>query len=211
MKKQLLAAFLLLSSLTVMAQTNTEQKEKESKFEVIINSKLGFAKLKQEGFVPLNGNINGAEILLSYKIGKNWDLATGASYMELNANPTFAGNTASLKNTYLQIPLKVFGDFTIYKKEQSPSKIALIIGAGLYANTLLKSEVETISGNSDTNNLGWNFGLTTQVGVKFAISDALNVGIGSENQGDFSNMKKDNVEQKIEQINALYFNLGFKF
>lgn len=209
MKKQLLAAVVLLLSFTTLAQTTPEQKE--SKFELIINSKLGFAKLNQTDFVSLNGNINGADFLLSYKIGKSWDLATGVGFMEFNANPTIAGNSISLKNSYLQIPLKAIGDFSIFKKEQSPSKIALVIAGGFYANTLLKSEVKTLSGNSSSSNLGWNFGVTTQVGAKFTVSDALNLGIGLESQSDFSDMTKEGVNRKIEQINALYFNLGFKF
>jgi len=209
MKKQLLTAVVLLLSFTALAQTTPEKKE--SKLEFVINSKLGFAKLNQSGFVPLNGNISGADALLSFKMGKKWNLATGVGYMEFNANPTFAGNSASLKNTYLQIPIKAIGDFSIFNKDQTGSKIFLTIGAGLYANTLLKSEVETVSGNSDMNNLGWNFGLATQIGAKFVLSDALNIGIGLESQGDFNEMKKDGTEQKIEQINALYFNLGFTF
>jgi len=209
MKKQIITALAIVLSFAVHAQTNTEQKE--SKMELDITGKLGFARLKQTGFATINGNINGVDLILAFKMGKKWGLGTGLGYSELSANTTISGNTASLTNTYLQIPAKIIGDFTVFNNEQSISRVSVNIAAGLYANTLLKSELETVSGNSDTKNLGWNFGLSTQIGAKFIISDIMSVGIGLESQSDFNKMKKDGVEQKIEQINALYFNVGYRF
>ncbi len=209
MKKQIITALAIVLTFAAHAQTNTEQKE--SKIGLNVNGKLGFARLKQTDFAPLNGNINGADVLLSFKLGKKWDIATGLGYSQLNANATISGNTASLQNSYLQIPAKIIGDFTVFNNEQSVSRVYLNLAAGIYANTLLKSEVETISGNSTTKNMGWNFGVATQVGLKFIVSDIVDVGIGLESQSDFSKMKKDGFEQRIEQINAFYFNLGYKF
>ncbi|WP_293873767.1 outer membrane beta-barrel protein [Flavobacterium sp.] len=208
MKKQIISAFVILLTFSAIAQKTTEKKE--SKFELIANSKLGFAKLNQSGLVSLNGNTNAGELLLSIKIGKKWYLAPGFSVMEFNANPTINGNTASIKNTYLQIPVKAIGEYTVFGKEQSDSKILLTIGIGLYANTLLKSEIQTVAGNSSITNLGWNFGLSTQIGAKFILSDDLNLGIGIENQGDLNDMNKNNVSQKMRQIDAFYFSVGFK-
>ena len=81
----------------------------------------------------------------------------------------------------------------------------------MYANTLLKQELETIAGNTATKNMGWNFGFSSQIGLKFVLTDALNIGMGLESQSDFTKMKKDGAEQRIEQINALYFKMGFSF
>lgn len=209
MKKQILALALCCISFAVMAQTTPEKKE--SKFEILVNAKLGFAKLKQTGAITLNGDINSSEALATYKLGKTWRIGTGIGFMEFNANPTIAGNTASLKNSYLQIPVRFVGDFNVFGKESDNQKIFFTIGLGLYANTLLKSELETISGNSDAKNLGWNFGFSSQIGAKFMLTDALNLGIGLEGQTDLSKMKKDGAEQKIENMNALYFSLGLKF
>lgn len=210
MKKHFILIAVILLSFSAMAQTTTPEK-KESKIELLINSKLGFAKLKQSGSVALNGNSNGAELLLSFKMGKKWDLASGLGYSEFDANSVIAGNTASIKNTYLQIPVKVVGDFTVFNKEPADSKIFLTIGAGLYANTLLKSEAETLSGNSSTKNQGWNFGISTQIGAKFLLSDVMSLGLGLDTQSDFTKMKKDGFEQRMEQINAFYLNLGLRF
>lgn len=208
MKKQIINAFAILLTLSASAQQTSDKKE--SKFELQANSKLGFAQLNQSGEVSLNGNTNAGEVLLSIKIGKKWYLAPGFSVMEFNANPTIAGNTASIKNTYLQIPVKAIGEYAVFGKEQSDSKILLTIGIGLYASTLLKSEIQTVAGNSNVTNLGWNFGLSTQIGAKFILSDKLNLGIGLENQGDLNDMNKNGVSQKMKQINSLYFTVGLK-
>lgn len=210
MKKQLFSALVILISYTALAQSTPEKKE--SKLEFTVNTKFGFAKMKQTGYVPLNGNVNGGDILLSLPLGKKWDISSGIGYFEYNANPTIAGNTASLKNSYLHIPVQFNSDFAIFNIENPESqKIFFNVGLGLYANTLLKQELETTSGNTATKNMGWNFGFSSQIGLKFVLTDAFNIGMGLEGQSDFSKMKKDGAEQRIEQINALYFKMGFKF
>ena len=199
----------LITGVTV-AQNNTEKKE--SKFEFQINGKLGFARLKQSNYVPLSGNVNASDFLLSYKMSPRWSVASGFGLLQFDANPTIAGNTASIRNSYLQIPLRFNGDYNLFHgtEPQSP-KIFFNVGFGLYANTLLKQELETVSGNTDTKNLGWNFGFATQIGVKFILTDALNIGLGIENQSEFTKMKKDDIEQRFDQMNTMYLKLGFAF
>ncbi len=211
MKKQAFAALaLLFLSGTAIAQETPEKKD--SKLEFVVNGKLGFARLKQSGNVPLNGNITGSDLLLSYQISPKWDIATGVGFYDFNANTTIAGNSVSLKNSYLRIPLQFNGDFSVFKNEKNGNdKIFFTVGVGLYANTLLKQEVEAVTGNFEDKNLGWNFGFSSQVGAKFVLSDALNIGIGLESQSDFTKMKKDGAEQRIEQFNGMYFKLGLTF
>lgn len=210
MKKQVFAAVaILFLSGTAMAQETTEKKE--SKFELAVNGKLGFVRLKQSGIPALNGNLIGSDVLLAYKISSKWDLATGIGLYEFNANTTIAGNSASLKNSYLRIPLQFNGDYSVFKSEKTNNdKIFFTIGLGLYANTLLKQELEAVTGNAEAKNLGWNFGLTTQVGAKFIVNEDINIAIGLESQSDLTKMKKDGTEQKLEQFNGMYFRLGFK-
>lgn len=210
MKKQFITTLLILLSYTAIAQNETNKKE--SKLELIINGKLGFAKLNQTGAVSLNGNINASDILLAYKISSKWDIATGIGFLQFNANPTLAGNTANLVNHYLHIPIQFNGEYNLFHGEESKDqKVFLIICGGFYANTLLKQELETISGSSEAKNLGWNFGIETQVGVKFVVTNSLNISLGLDSQGDLTKMKKDGNEQRIQQLNALFFKLGLKF
>ncbi|MGL2966241.1 hypothetical protein [Flavobacterium sp. XGLA_31] len=210
MKKQLLAILFVAVSGIAVAQTTPEKTNNYPEFTV--NGKLGFARLKSTGNAPLNGNINGSDVMVAFKLGRKFDIATGVGYFEFNGNTTVAGNSASLKNSYLRIPLQFSGDFNLFKNEKPENdKLFFTVGVGVYANTLLKQELETALDRTSTKNMGWNFGLSSQVGLKFILSDAFNIGIGLESQSDFSKMKKDGAEQKIEQFNGLYFKLGLKF
>jgi hypothetical protein len=210
MKKQFITTLIIILSFAAVAQNNPDKKE--SKLELIINGKLGFAKFNQDGAITLNGNINGSDILLAYKISPKWEMASGIGLLVFNGNLTIAGNTGSITNNYLQIPIQFNGEYNLNRGEGSNNQnIFLTIGGGLYANTLFKQQIETVTGNTETKNLGWNFGIETQVGVKFIITNALNISLGLESQGDLTKMKKDGNEQRIQQLNALYFKLGLKF
>lgn len=210
MKNHIIAALLLFTSYSITAQTQPETKE--SKVSFAVNTKIGFARLKEKGMVTLNGNVNGGDLLVSYKLGQIWDITSGVGYLEYYANTTVGGNEIGIKNAYLQIPVQFNGDYTILKNVETQNpKIIFTVGVGAYARTLLKQQIETIGGDSDTKNLGWNFGFSSQIGTRFILNDKLTVGLGLENQSDLSDMKKDGREQKIETINAIYFKLGLKF
>ncbi len=210
MKKQIITALLLFITLSAIAQTTPEKKV--SPVSIFVNAKLGFAKVSQSNNVDLNGTINGGDVLASIKLGKAWNLDTGFGMFEFNGNQVIAGNNTSLTNSYLQIPVRFNGDFSIFDKAlERNQKIFLTAGLGLYANTLLKQELQTISGNSSARNLGWNFGFSSQIGAKFILSDKIGFRFGLESQADATKMKKDGGEQKIKNINALYFGMEFKF
>lgn len=210
MKKLFFTALALVffSSISI-AQEN--QDYKPSKLEVVINGKIGFAKLKQSGAPSLNGNLNGTDILVAYPISKNWDISGGVGIYEFNANTVVSGSSASLKNSYLRIPVLFNGDFSMYDNSKGEKKIVFTVGLGPYASTILKQELETVIGNADAKNLGWNFGISTQAGVKFIVSDFVNIGIGMEGQTDLTKAKKDGSEQKLENFNGMYLRIGFKF
>jgi hypothetical protein len=212
MKKTIILFALLMASITTFAQTNTD--EKDSRFEFAVTAKYGFAQLKPSGGVTLNGTINSGDVMLAYKLGKSrkWDIATGISLMEFNANSVVNGSTASLKNSYLRIPVQATGEYSIYKDATSAnSKIAFVIGLGAYANHMFKQEIETVAGNSKESNLGWSFGLESQLGAKFLLSDKLNLTLGVNNMSDLTKMKHDGTEVKLESANMFFFRMGFKF
>ena len=210
MKKQFLIALAVLFTAVTLAQTTPEKKE--SKFEFLIDAKLGFARLRSNDFIPLNGNVNGSDLMLAYKFAPKWSIATGVGFLQFSANPTISGTSASVTNNYLQIPFRINGDYNIFNgSEPKDPKIFFNLSAGLYANTLLKQEVQTITEVSTTKNLGWNFGLTTSVGIKFLITDALNLGLGVQSQNEITKMKKDGAEQRIDQMNTMYFRIGLLF
>ncbi|ESU29052.1 hypothetical protein FLJC2902T_10890 [Flavobacterium limnosediminis JC2902] len=211
MKKNLLTLTLLLCSFALFAQSTTTTSENPTnKFEVLVIAKLGSGIIQETGSAPTNGNINGGDFLLSMKLGKAFNLATGLGYYEFYGNRTLDGNTASIKNAYLRFPLIAHGNVSIYKNKPENQRIFLTAGLGFYGNHQFKQETETIAGNYSDSNLGWNLGFSTQLGVKFEVTDVLNLGIGYEVQSDLTDMKKDGVDRKMASMNTLNFTLGFK-
>jgi hypothetical protein len=210
MKKQVFAALaILFLSGSAMAQETTTKKD--SKFEFAVNGKLGFARLKQTGNIPLNGNLTGSDVLLSYQISPKWYIASGIGFYEFNTNATSFGNSYSLKNSYLRIPVQFNGDYSLFNNDKSGNeKIFFTIGLGLYANALLKQEFEAINGSTEVKNFGWNIGFSSQVGAKFIINENINLAIGLESQSDITKSQKDDNDQKLEQFNGMYFRIGFK-
>lgn len=211
MKKHVFASLaLLFLSGSAMAQETTEKKDSKLEFAVI--GKLGFAHLKQSGVPSLNGNLTGTDVLLAYKISPKWEMAGGIGFYEFNANTVIAGEAASLKNSYLRIPLQFNGDYSLLKSDATNNdRILFTVGLGVYANTILKGELESYAGNSEASNLGWNFGLSSQVGAKFIVNENINLALGLESQSDLTKAKKNGAEQKLEQFNGMYFRIGFKF
>lgn len=209
MKNQLLT-LVLLSGMSVLSQNTSNLKE--SKFELHINSKLGFARLIKTDMVPLTGNVNGSDVLVAFKMSPRWNIASGVGFLQFDANQTVGGNTESIRNSYLQIPLRFTGDYNLFKGTQpEDAKIHFNIGLGVYANTLLNEEKINTTTTTDTKKLGWNFGITTAIGVRFVLTNALHIGIGLENQNDLTKMKKIEEERRMEQMNTVYLKFGLKF
>jgi hypothetical protein len=210
MKKQFLTILAIIVTGAAIAQTTPEKKE--SNLELIINGKIGFARMRGSDFIPLNGNVNGSDIMLAYKFDPRWSISGGVGWLQFSANTTLNGSSASVMNNYLQIPVRINGDYNIFNgTEPKDPKVFFNLSAGPYANNLLKQEVQTMAGITSTKNVGWNFGLATSVGLKVVVTNALNLGLGLESQSEFTKMKKDGAEQRIDQMNTMYFRMGLTF
>jgi len=150
--------------------------------------------------------------MVAMKMSPRWNLASGVGFLQFDANQTVVGDTESIRNSYLQIPLRFTGDYNLFKgAEPEDAKIHFNIGLGVYANTLLNEEKVNTTATTDTKNLGWNFGIATAIGVRFVLTNTLHIGLGLESQNDLTKMKKKEVEQRMEQMNTVYLKFGLKF
>ncbi len=206
MKKSVFTLFIVLTSLASKAQE--EPKKPEIGFN--LNAKIGYAKLIQNDMVNLNGTINSGDLLFFYRLPSGTTFSTGIGMMDFNANGVAAGEGYALQHTYLRIPLYINYSLNILEK-QLDNKLSTYGGIGVYANTLLKEEIQTLDETFKNKNQGWNGGLGFNLGVRFGITENLNFGIGFESQSDFSKMKKDGVERKLETISTANFTFEYKF
>lgn len=208
MKKLFFISLISFLNYAALGQTNVEKKPVSNrKFEILITPKLGFGKINETGNAPLNGFINGGDALISMAVLEKLSISTGFGFFQFDGNRTISGNTSNLTNSYFQIPLKINGDLSL--TENKSENILLAYSIGFYGNTLLNQKIETESTTNSNNNLGWNFGFSSQIGLKFKLSDLVNIGFGYESQNDLSKMKKYQIERKIN-LNSIYFTLGYK-
>lgn len=206
MKKTIFTLFILLGTLV----NNAQEETKKGEFGIIMNGKLGFAKLKQSGEVQLNGNVNAGETQFYYSLPSGTYFTIGVGLLEFNTNGVSDGENFSLEQNYIRIPLYINKTMPVLK-EQLNNKVNAYAGVGIYGNTLLKEEIQTLSQNFELKNQGWNLGFGLNFGMLFEIYDETSFGIGFESQSDITKMKKNGVERKLENINTINFIFRWNF
>ena len=204
-KVQFALLFLLLSFIA-----NSQEEPKKPEFGLNINGKIGFGKLIQNGMVNLNGSINSGDILFFYRLPSGTTISTGVGMLDFNANGVTGGESYSLKQSYLRIPINLNYSLFILKN-QLDSKLSAYGGIGIYANNLFREEIQTIDQTFKNKNQGWNAGLGFNLGLRFGVTKDVNFGIGFESQSDITKIKKNGTERKLEEINTVNFSFEFKF
>ncbi len=202
--------FLLVATFSLMfAQEKANDGQK--KFGVEVTAKFGSSKLDTKNAVNLNGSLSAGDFLFVYRLNPNSTLKSGITLAEFNANFSTLGETASLKNTYLQVPLKYFYATSLSNDALNNSKISMLFGLGVNANHLYKSEVETIALSSSKKNLGWNFGSSFEMGLDFTFSKYMNFGVFYEAMSDFTRIEKNDNNQKLVSTNLVKFSYILNF
>lgn len=209
MKNSILILTILFSGLSLFGQ-EAEKAETKAKFGMSFQAKIGYATLASSGRVDLQGTANAGDMLIYYKISELTSISTGIGLLEYRANGTTAGESYSLDQTHLRIPLYMNFSMSLFEDALS-DKLQAYAGIGFYANTLLEEEVKSLNASQTHKDQGWNGGYAFQVGMKFGISRDFNFGIGFETQSDFSAMKKNNTERKFEGISTVNFQLIYNF
>lgn len=206
MKKTIFTLFVALTTLVA----NAQEEPKKAELGFNLNAKIGYAKLVQNEMVNLNGSINSGDMLFFYRLPSGTSFSTGVGMLSFNANGVTAGESYALEQTYLRIPLYLNYSLTILEK-QLDNRLSTYGGIGVYANSLLKEEIQTVDETFKNKNQGWNAGLGFNLGIRFGVTENVNFGIGFESQSDFTKMKKNGVERKLEEINTVSFSFEFKF
>lgn len=207
--KNIFTVILIFCFTSIFSQDAAEDKVKKYGFEV--TAKFGNSKLDLKDAVDLNGSFSAGDFLLVYRLNQNSILKSGVTFGEFNSNFTTSGETSSLKNTYLQIPLKYFYVTSLSNNAINNSNVNMLFGIGVNANHLLKSEIETFSSSLTDKSIGWNFGSSFEMGLDFSFSKYMNFGIFYEAMSDLSRIRKDDVNQKLVSTNLIKFSYILNF
>jgi hypothetical protein len=203
MKKAISLAFALLP-LICSAQEKQElttQNEKQNLY-YVIKAKIGFSQLQLLNSNTINGNVTQADFLLSSRLSDKFRLEYGFGASEFNGNTIYNNQLASVKNEYYRIPINL-----MYNKAFN-EKTSLIYGLGIYGNYLYKSN---ITGYLEEKNVGFNLGVSVQIGANFNLNEKLDLRIMYECQSDLTKIEKQNsIKQKQTNTNVIAFNFVYK-
>lgn len=202
MKKSILIGLILLSVICqAQVKKDTIAINKPSKLYFIAKGKMGFSQIELTNNNDINGYLFQADFLLSSRLSKKYRLEYGIGFLEFYGNTLNNNRLETVKNESIIIPVNI-----VYNKEFS-NQVSLIYGLGIYANYLVSAD---IPGYFEENNIGFNLGLGSQIGLNFKLTDNFDFRIMVESQNDFFKIKKDIFE--IKQKNPALFstNLVFK-
>ena len=181
------------------------QDKDKSKFGYGIGFGFGNSTLENSQFGVLNGNIFSLNFNVDYSFTDkgNTKLISGFDFLDVNSNFYNGINQSKLKNEYMQIPLKIKHKISFDKED----KLNLVVGIGVYANFLLRSNVTTLDGKINTESNGINFGYNYLFGMEYNLSANTSIGITADVMNELNAIKKNGLEQK--QTDILLFNIGF--
>lgn len=207
--KNLITVFFLFFLISIFAQETNDKNQTKFGFEV--TAKFGSSKLDVKEAVDLNGNFSAGDFLVVYRLNQYSIFKSGITIAEFNSNFTASGETASLKNSYLQIPLKYFYVTSLSNNVINDSTINLLFGLGVNANHLYQSKIETVNTSNSNKNLGWNLGSSFEMGLDFSFSKYMNFGIFYEAMTDITRNEKENNNQKLVGTNLIKFSYIINF
>lgn len=181
------------------------------------SSKFGFgaefgfcnAQLYNSNFGKVNGNVLNIANKFIFRVNDRLNLSTGVAFVYFNGNVLSNNITQNLNNQYFQIPMNA--TFTAPFFKGITENIRYVLGIGGYGNYLFESTLSSSTTNVTDKELGWNFGLNANVGLRFKIRPKADLNFLYDINADLSELEKNGVKQKMTYIAGLKLNLTYKF
>lgn len=197
--QQKLTVLLLFSLLISFGQ---EPEDKTSRFNIAIQTGIGFGKVENDNQANYNLNANVGEIQLNYNISNNYGIATGLGYSQLSGNAFNSNGNFYHERDALKIPLLLTSNYEILDKIKFPLSI------GFYAQTILKDEYTYQTTKLEDVYSGWNFGFQASIGIAFELKSNIDLGLNISTQSDFTKFNTEqsapfNDEQLISSLNTI--------
>ena len=199
---KLIALGLIATSTFCFGQETNDQETKKRKFSYGAFFGLGNSTLEHNKLGTLNCDVIEFRFNVAYGDEK-FRIASGIEFLGSNAGFFDGTKQSTLKNNYLQIPLKLITRLSIDKEE----KLILVTGIGTYVNFLLDSSIYSNGDKVNTKSGGVNMGIIFALGLEYKLAPNTSIGINSDALSEFSAIKKNGYEQK--QTGIIAFSAGF--
>ncbi|MFK7748406.1 MAG: outer membrane beta-barrel protein [Kordia sp.] len=174
----------------------------DARFSFLGYGGIGYAVVDNDNQPNYNLDINTADFLLHYRIGKRYGIATGIGFDQLTGTGFNAGGNFYHERGTLRIPLLLSVNYNL------SHKVRLIANVGVYGKTIVRDEYSFVGGTIDDVYEGWNFGLQTGIGLSYNFNQKVSLGIMFTTQGDFNRIDSDPNKgiadaQKITGVNTI--------
>ena len=198
-----LFSFHFLTAQDQKDKTYNDYQLSDSKFSIIGYGGVGYAVVDNDNQPNYNLDASTFDILLNYRIGKRYGIATGIGFNQLTGTGfNNAGQNFYHERGTLKIPLLLSGNYNI------APKVRLVANIGFYAQTIIKDDF-SFAGNTTVGDIyeGWNFGLQSGIGMSYNFNEKFSLGLMFNTQGDFNRFDTAsdvnlNNNQKIKSINT---------
>lgn len=201
---------LLVIFMFSFVQLNAQNYDSQSKFSIFTYGGIGFAKIENDNESSYNLNVSSAELLIFYRIGKAYGVATGVGFDSFSGNAfNSTGNFYHERNS-LRIPLLLMYNYNISKSVKIFGNIGFY-GRNISSDEYQAANVMTIVDTYE----GWNFGMQTSIGLGYNFSERSSMGLSINNQGDFTNIESVstnvNTGSKNQQKTKGMYTIGLSF
>lgn len=195
----------LLPFLLVIAVSYGLKAQQKNSLNFGVSTDIGFSTLKIND-QKLNATVWGAGLNIGYSLNY-LRIESGIDYQSAQLNFSSDGETEFFEVHNLKIPLGLKTVFSLNgAEEESDSKIGLLVGLGLYSNYYFKAKADHLI---DKKNIGWNFGLYSELGIQLKPNPIWAFQLGIKNESDFGAAKKDGFKVKNNR-KAFFLGLDFK-
>lgn len=185
------------------------QESLATKGDYFANYFFGNATIESKNNYKVNANAVGGGVGKEFVLNKQFSLIAAVEHLRIQNEIPATTNSSQLfqVNNFIKLPVSVRYGHTIIEKS------TVYAETGIYAASLYKSKVENIALNSSQkeNNVGYNFGLQLNIGLRYQLSDTYSFEFALNSQGDLFQAYDDSASKiKIAELYSFQLRFGSK-
>ena len=187
------------------------QEVEDKIYHLNIMSSIGSGDLTNNQVGVVNGNYLRWGVQLDTRLFKdtfldNIFLSAGLGHSDFKGNFTVNNQSQRLQNSYIDLPIMVN-----FKQNLSPdNKLVFFISGGISVNYLYQSNLLSLTGDQNVDSKGFNIGGVGRIGFEYLFSNVYYLGIAIHDYRDFNDIEKNGISNRLNNVNALNFSIGFR-
>lgn len=195
----LFALCLMLGSTSIIAQSDSN-----SPFSLMAFGSIGYGIIDNDGAANYNLNSNSGELILNYRFGQKFGLATGIGLTELSGQGFNAEEVFYHERSLIKVPLLFTHDYAIVDKFRA------LFSIGVYGQTITRDNFTFQNRTEKDIYQGWTVGAQFGIGLFFETNESMSLGFQYTGLADFNTLESNkenlmNSKQRLDGLNSLGF------